>query len=98
MIRVVCRIVPLDPEVPDLPGSWYVTHGLGSPAAGLYTEIVLPSSVDVGLMEEVARQAAFEAYGNQWAFLYPPGEREATIERYELRRRERLEVSKILPQ
>lgn len=83
----------------NLPGSWFITHGLGTPAAGTYTEVAFPSQLpyraDPVVAEEAVRQIADQLYGNRWAFIYPPEGRQDAIDRWKLKRRERVVVTEI---
>lgn len=97
----------LDPSNtgPDWSGSWFITHGLGKPAAGTYTEVAFtieePSDSqeqivqDERVLEEVVRQVATQLYGTAWAFTYRPDQYEDAIARWGLRRRERVIVTSI---
>lgn len=91
-------------HVDPRPGSWFVTHGLGGPAAGTYTEVVLdpplPEDDDGApipheLISEVVRQTAIALYGTAWAFHYPPQQYADAIERHGMRLRERVIVDGI---
>lgn len=89
------------------PGSWYVTHGLGGPAAGTYTEVAFdPGAVDplqthldhasiVRILDGIVRQTAVALYGTAWAFTYRPDEYADAIERHGMRLRERVVVDGI---
>lgn len=85
-------------EAACLPGSWYITHGFGKPAAGTYTEVALAPDVLAAehperTLEAAVRQIATELYGTAWAFLYPPEEYADAITRWDLRRRERVIIT-----
>lgn len=90
---VVTVRVNLDASVPRDPRSWSITHGIGTPAAGTYTEVVLPEAlpddVDPG---ELVQHAAFETYGRAWAFDYPPERFDECVGRWGAVRRERIVV------
>jgi hypothetical protein len=82
------------------PGAWFVTHPLGKPAAGTYTEVAFTQTVldqqhPPEVLEQVVRDVAAELYGNAWAFHYRPADYEQAIERYAMRRRERVVVTAI---
>lgn len=92
----------LDPSHtgPDWAGSWYITHGLGRPAAGTYTEIAFVTDVQVTdhpdpVLEEVVRRVAVDLYETAWAYVYSPDQYEDAIARWALRRRERVIVTAI---
>lgn len=81
------------------PNSWFITHGLGGPAGGTYTEVVLPLVEDGDgaplpdaeqqrIAEPLVRLVAVGLYGTAWAFLYPPREYADAIERHRMRLRE----------
>jgi hypothetical protein len=111
VINYEARLQPIGWHLHDrpAPGSWFITHGLGEPAAGTYTEVafapgVLERVVLVGeqayavgkrLLEEVVRQVAVALYGTAWAFTYRPDQYEDAIARHGLRRRERVIVTSI---
>lgn len=90
----------VDEHAATLPGSWYVTHPLGGPAGGTYTEIafapgVLALELDQSVMDDVVREVASSLYGDRWAFAYLPHYFEEAIGRHGLRRRERVFVSEV---
>lgn len=91
-------------HVDPRPGSWFITHGLGKPAANTYTEVVLdpplPEDADGApipheLIDEIVRQVAIALYGTAWAFTYPPQQYADAIERHGMRLRERVLVDGI---
>jgi len=78
-------------------GSWFITFGLGRPAASTYTEVVLAPSVreadlPEAVLEVVVRGVAAELYGSAYAFMYRPEQYESAIGRFSMRRRERVAV------
>lgn len=85
------------------PSSWFITHGLGTPAAGSFTEVVVPDFTDSGErvsrgdQSEIVRQVADQLYGSRWAFHYPPEKYETSIQTdyWSLWRRERVVVTGI---
>lgn len=87
-----------DPGCVLLPGSWYVTHPLGGPAAGTFTEVAfdpwLPAQPDA-VLDEVVHRVAVDLYGRAWAFTYRPDQYEQAIGRHGMRRRERVIVTRI---
>lgn len=94
----------VDEHAANLPGSWYITHPLGGPAAGTYTEVAfspeaigaLNSSADVlAHTEDAVRMVASSLYGDRWAFAYMPHAFDDSIGRYGARRRERVLVSEV---
>lgn len=83
---------------------WYVTHGLGSIAAGTYTEVAFatavpradqtpPAGQPPALHREVVRRVARELYGERWSNLYPPEEYVDAVARWDMRLRERIVVT-----
>jgi hypothetical protein len=85
----------------NVPGSWFITHGLGTPAAGTYTEVAFapevlqqPEATEAAL-EQITRQVARALYGNAWAFTYRPDQWHEAIERHGMRRRERVVVTEL---
>lgn len=98
------RLVPgVAEEAEDLPGSWYITHGFGRPAANTYTEVAFAPEVQFAehpsaVLDRAVRQVAEELYGPRWSFLYGPQERAESIDAYRaagLRRRERVLISTV---
>jgi hypothetical protein len=90
-------VAKLDPLAPTTHGatSWWITHGLGGPAAGSFTEVGF--SHEAGEMPEeildwVVRRVANDLYWNRWAFIYPPDEYEDAIAPYSMWRREFVRV------
>lgn len=76
--------------------SWYVTHGLGTPAAGTYTEVrVEQSGASPEEVESVVRQVINDLYGSHWAFIYPPADYERCIGRFGMKLRERVLITRI---
>jgi hypothetical protein len=86
-------------DIPTLPGAWSITHPLGRPAGGTYTEVAFadealdelvhatPQQVEA-VCEEVTRRVAVDLYGTAWAFTYRPDQYADAIERHHVRRRE----------
>jgi hypothetical protein len=71
-IHITAKIIPIGTPVKGDP--WYVTFGLGTPAGGMYSEVIIPEELDVPreFRELVVRHAIMETYGTNWAFTYPP--------------------------
>lgn len=96
------RIDPLAPQNIE-PTSWFITHGLGTPAAKMFTEVVVPDFTDSGerltrtQQAEIVLRVADQLYGTRWAFHYPPEKYETSIqtERWSLTRRERVIVTSV---
>lgn len=89
---------PLKPDDPPAPSSWFITHGLGGPAEGTFTEVEFDAGEPVNLehiIEPVVREVAVQLYGTAWAFTYRPTEFADAIARHGLRRRERVVVAGI---
>ena len=92
-------------ETPVRPTSWFITHGLGKPAEGTFTEVAFADDVLALLaelhdeqrveivLEAAARVVAVQLYGQAWAFLYRPDQRDEALTRHGLRRREVVLVS-----
>ncbi len=83
------------------PSSWSISHLLGGPATGTYTEVALAPAVrDAGhpdqVLEEVVRRVAVDLYGTAWAYVYPPEQFADAIARWGLRRRERVVVTAVV--
>ena len=81
-------------------GSWFITHGFGKPAAGTYTEVAFTPEVQAAghpehVLDAAVRRVAVELYGTAWAFHYRPQERADAIERWSLRRRERVVITEL---
>ena len=92
-------------SLPPHPSSWFITHALGGPANGTYTEV---SFVEVDLaplvasplyvesiLDAVVRHLATELYGRAWAFHYRPEQYADSIARHGTIRRERVLVEGI---
>lgn len=87
--------------------SWFVTHPLGKPAGGTYTEVAFDRGcVDplqthltpadmLRVLDEVVRLVAGDLYGIRWAFSYRPDQYADAIERHRMRRRELVIVTAI---
>jgi hypothetical protein len=71
---VRCKIAP-GGQPPE--GSWFVTHGIGSPAADMYSTVEIPTDLGVPEwnLEIVVAKAATEVYRDRFAFVYPPDRR-----------------------
>lgn len=96
-INFDARIDPLA-DTSIHPSSWFITHGLGTPAAGMFTEVTFPEgTADLSIQEqaEIVRTVAAQVYGNRWAFHYPPDDYHDVIENYSLVRRERITITGI---
>jgi hypothetical protein len=101
-VHFTARIDPLA-DTSIHPSSWFITHGLGGPAAGMFTEVVVPEFTDTGEKLTIAQQAgivrtiADQLYGTRWAFHYPPEDYEQSIQndRWSLTRRERAVITEI---
>jgi hypothetical protein len=113
-ISYAARLLPLDEALdlsllPPAPSSWTITHGLGKPAGGTYTEVrfaddALLDTVNnpaPGLprpehvLDEVVRRVARDLYGTAWAFHYRPDQYADAIRRHGLRRREVVVVESV---
>lgn len=89
--RLDCEPVP----GPD-PSSWFVTHGLGGPAAGTYTEVVIDDTRHPdAVVEEAVRLVAAGLYGDTYASVYHPMWYVTAIKRHDLWRREVVVVEAI---
>jgi hypothetical protein len=80
------------------PGSWFITFGLGKPAAGTYTEVVLAPAVNdqpEHVVDEAVRSVARDLYGTAWAFHYRPDQYADAIERHGMKRRERVAITEL---
>lgn len=78
------------------PGSWFITFGFGKPAQNTYTEVVLAPEVrdmPEHVVDEAVRAVARELYGTAWAFHYRPEQYADAIERYGVKRRERVAIT-----
>jgi len=96
------RLVPVPDPLDPAENTWTITHGLGKPAAGTYTEVTIgvPEDEDGAplperTVEQVVREVAQQLYGTAWAFVYGPSEYADAIKRHELRRRERVIVTDV---
>lgn len=105
-VDVAARLVlDPEPEVPLDPTSWFITHGIGGPAAGTFTEVAIAEDVlelllelhdrdvVVELLERAVRHVAGQLYGTAYAFTYRPGQYADAIARHGMRRREVVVVS-----
>lgn len=101
-LSIDARLVPgVAPDAADLPGSWYITHGLGKPAENTYTEVAFEgtfvdedgAALPEHVLDEAVRAVAGQLYGTAWAFHYRPDQAEESIHRYSLRRRERVLIT-----
>lgn len=88
-------VAAVDEHAADLPGSWFITHPLGGPAAGTYTEVAIEGAerLPERVADEVVRRVAIDLYGTRWAFHYRPDQYAGAIGRWGMRRRERVTVT-----
>jgi hypothetical protein len=82
------------------PGSWFITFGFGKPAQNTYTEVVLAPAVrDAGhpehVLDEAVRAVARDLYGTAYAFTYRPEQYADAIEKYGVKRRERVAITEL---
>lgn len=99
-LSIDARLVPeVSEHAADLPGSWYITHGAGRPAANTYTEVAFaPGALTDAdgaphperVLDDAVRAVAVMLYGTAWAFHYRPDQADDAIRRWSLRRRERV--------
>ncbi len=88
-------------SLPPHPSSWFITHALGGPANGTYTEVMIePDAGDAAplpehIVDAVVRHLATELYGRAWAFHYRPEQYADSIARHGTIRRERVLVEGI---
>lgn len=81
--------------------SWYITHGLGTPAAGTFTEVVMPDFTPDGeplsdaAKEAAVRQIAASLYGTAYAFIYRPDQAQRAVHAHGLVGREHVVVSAV---
>lgn len=68
--------------------TWYVTFGFGGPHSGTYAEIQVSADLPYADQAAAVRRIAFERYGNEWAFEYPPEKFHLAIEQYGMSLRE----------
>lgn len=104
-INVTAYLVPdITQHVANLPGSWYITHGLGKPAAGTFTEVAFGDNALIDadgqpwpewVLDAAVRHVAGQLYGDRWAFQYRPDQYEPSIERHGMRRRERVVITNV---
>jgi hypothetical protein len=106
-LNVAARLVLAgdEAETPVRSTSWFITHGLGKPAEGTFTEVAFADDVlellaelhDEHAVEVVldatVRMVAVQLYGQAWAFLYRPEQRDEALTRHGMRRREVVLVS-----
>lgn len=96
----------LDPNNtgPDWAGSWFITHGLGKPAAGTYTEVAIGDNARIdpegqpwpeAILDAAVIQVAEQLYGRAWAFHYRPEQAQDAIYRHGMRRRERVIITSL---
>lgn len=83
------------------PGSWIVTHTLGGPAAGTFTEVVFVTDGTLGadhmnpdVLDVLVHEVALQLYGRHFAFVYPSAEK-AGVEEFGMQRRETVTVTDI---
>lgn len=104
-VRFIAKLTPIDQFVTGVapePNSWFITHPLGKPAGGTYTEVTFTDAALNGLdrdhartpavLEQVVREVAAELYGTAWAFIYGPEQHPDAIARFESPRREHVLV------
>lgn len=91
-------------ESPLMPGSWFITHGIGKPAEGTFTEVAFTHDAlrdadgvehPEHVLDAVVRLVAGQLYGTAWAFHYRPDQYADSIERWSMRRRERVLVTSV---
>jgi hypothetical protein len=102
-INVAARLIdPAQAWGPVDPSSWFITHPLGTPAAGTFTEVALADDVRAELVElhagrpevvemivdEAVRHLAGQLYSDRWAQVYRPSQYADAIARHGMRRRE----------
>lgn len=102
-IDLAARLVPeVSEHAANLPGSWFITHGLGKPAQGTYTEVAFAPSALTDpdgepwpehVLDAAVREVAGQLYGTAWAFQYRPEQYADAIGRHALRRRERVVIT-----
>jgi hypothetical protein len=102
-IHVTAFLVPdVDRHAADLPGSWFITHGIGGPAAGTYTEVSFGDNALIDpdgqpwpeeVLTEAVREVAGLLYGTAYAFTYRPGRH--TFLDNGARRRERVAITAV---
>lgn len=97
MLEADAKLAPhADVDVPDGARSWFITHGLGKPAGGTFTEVVIDGTPEdddgaplpVEVVEQLVREIAVQLYGTAWAFTYRPDQYADAIGRHGMRRRE----------
>lgn len=94
-IHVTARLSPFH-SVPVGAQSWFISHGLGTPAAGTFTEVIFEGEQPDEITAAVAvRQVADQLYSNRWAFVYRPDQYAVAIARHGMTRRERVVVTDI---
>ena len=106
--RLVWRAqLDLDTDEDVGPSSWTITHGLGKPAEGTFTEVAFGPDVNAELLtlpgslepyvvaDQLVREVAAALYGSAYAFVYRPEEYDDAVARWALRRRERVVVSSL---
>jgi hypothetical protein len=88
----------------DLPDSWAITHTVGGPAAGTYTEVAFGDNARIDphgdpwpetVLQEAVRQVAVGLYGTAWAFTYRPEQVAGAVHRHGTRRRERVVITDV---
>lgn len=92
-------VAKIDPLADSSIAPWFITFGLGGPAAGSYTEVIFDASaeqIETHVLGGIIREVANELYASRWAFHYPPDDYESVIEQRGLWRRERVVVSNIV--
>lgn len=85
-LNVAARLVLAgdEAETPLRPTSWFITHPIGKPAEGTFTEVAFADDVleqlaelhdehvVERLLDETVRVVAVQLYGTAWAFHYRP--------------------------
>lgn len=98
----VAHLADFVPDLIDVGPPWYITHPLGRPAGGTYTEVAFSRTARFAaarherpdaVLEEVVRRVAVDLYGTAWAFTYRPDQYDDAIGRWQMRRRERVVVT-----
>lgn len=93
-VRFLARLEPIDQRDRQQPltGSWFITHGIGTPAGGTFTEVAIdpavlgdaPRDIARAALEQTVRELAVQLYGDSWAFTYDPQHPPAEPNRREL--------------
>lgn len=85
--------------------SWWITFGIGTPAAGTYTEVRIlpgpdgsqtpPTGLPRAVVDAAVETVAHRLYGRAWAFHYPPEDYHDAVGRYALALREVVVIDRI---